>query len=330
MIPGRRILAIALGAIALAGCGPLVAVPPRAWQSPDGREHPLTGRVWDAGRQRFIDPGALVERLAGTRFVLLGERHDNADHHRLQAWLIERLARTGRRPAVALEMLTVEDTPTIVRHLAARPGDAAGLGEALHWDRSGWPPWPLYRPIAEAAVAARLPLVGANLTPAATRAVRQRGLEALDPALAVRTGVDRPPDPATRAAVAAEILEAHCGHGSGAMLDRMVAVQVARDAQMADALASAGTGDGAVLIAGAGHVRTDRGVPARLTVRRPGASVVALAFEEVHDGRSDPRDYLTRPVDYAWFTPRADSVDPCERFRGPLDRLRQPSPGGGS
>jgi uncharacterized iron-regulated protein len=330
VIPRRRVLASALGAFALAACGPLVAAPPRAWQSREGREHSLTGRVWDVTSQRFVDPGTLVERLADARFVLLGERHDNADHHRLQGWLIERLARAGRRPAVALEMLTIEDTPAVARHLASRPDDAAGLGPALRWERSGWPPWALYQPIAQAAIAARLPLVGVNLTPATMRAVRQDGLTAIDPALAARTGVDRPLEPAARASLAAEIREAHCGQGSEAMLDRMVAVQVARDAQMADALASAGEGDGAVLIAGAGHVRKDRGVPARLAVRRPGAPVVALAFVEVRDGRSDPRGYLARPVDYVWFTPRADSADPCERFRGPLDKLRQPPPGGGT
>lgn len=306
-----------------------MAVPPRAWQSPEGREHPLAGRIWDVQGQRFIDPGTLVEHLADARFVLLGERHDNADHHRLQGWLIERLAGTGRRPVVALEMLTVEDTPAIARHLAAHPGDAAGLGAALHWDSRGWPPWSLYQPIAEAAVAAQLTIIGANLTPAATRAVRERGLVAVDPALAIRTGIDRPLDPAVRASLAAEILESHCGHGSGAVLDRMVAVQVARDAQMADALAAASKGDGGVLIAGAGHVRKDRGVPARLAVRRPEASVAALAFVEVRDGHSDPRGYLDRPLDHVWFTARADSVDPCERFRGPLGTIPQPSPRGG-
>ncbi|MGH7393379.1 MAG: ChaN family lipoprotein, partial [Candidatus Rokuibacteriota bacterium] len=257
MIPRRRVLAGALGTVALAACGPLVAVPPRPWQSPEGRDHPLSGRVWDPAADRFVRPSALVERLAQARFVLLGERHDNADHHRLQGWIVEALAKAGRRPAVAFEMLTVEDTHAVARHLASAPGDAAGLGAAVGWEKSGWPPWPLYQPIAEAAIAARLPIVGANLTPAATRAVREQGLAGIDRVLAARTGVDRPLDPAVRASLVAEIREAHCGHGSDAMLDRMAAVQVARDAQMADALATAGERDGAVLIAGAGHVRTD-------------------------------------------------------------------------
>lgn len=330
MISRRRVLAGALGALVLAGCGPMVAPPPRAWQSPEGREHPLSGRVWDVKAQRFITPSVLVERLAEARFVLLGERHDNADHHRLQGWIVEGLAKAGRRPAVAFEMLTVEDTGTVARYLASASADAAGLGAAVGWEKSGWPPWPIYQPIAEAAVTARLPIVGANLSPGATRAVRQRGFAAIDPALAARTGVDRPLDSAVRASLEEEIREAHCGHGADAMLDLMVAVQVARDAQMADAMAAAGERDGAVLIAGAGHVRTDRGVPTRLAVRRPGESVVALAFVEVRDGQSDPRTYLTRPVDYAWFTPRVDSVDPCERFRRPLERLREAPPRGGS
>ena len=316
-----------LGALALASCSPAVAPPPRAWQSPEGHAHPLSGRVWDANARRFIEPPVLIERLARTDFVLLGERHDNADHHRLQGWVVEALANAGRRPAVAFEMLTIEDSGTVARYLASPSGDAAGLGPAVSWETSGWPPWRIYQPIAEAALAGRLPIVGANLTPGATRAVRKHGFAAIDPALAARTGVDRPLDPATRASLEEEIREAHCGHAAGATLDLMAAVQVARDAQMADAMAAAGERDGSVLIAGAGHVRTDRGVPARLAVRRPGASVVALAFAEVTEGRTSPEAYLSRPVDYVWFTPRVDSVDPCESFRR---RSREAPPRGGS
>jgi uncharacterized iron-regulated protein len=321
--PARRALLLALVSLALVACATRVLAPPPAWQSALGREHPLTGRIWDAGAREFIDEHALIDRLARARFVLLGEKHDNADHHRLQAWVIQGLVAAGRRPAVALEMLSVAETAAVERYRAVAPGDAAGLGAALEWERSGWPPWPFYQPIAEAAISARLPLVGANLTRAATTAVGRRGLDALDPGLIVRTGLDAPLDPLVRASLAEEIREAHCGHAPGSMLERMVAVQRARDAQMADALAAAATRSGAVLIAGAGHVRTDRGVPAYLAVVAPGDRVAAVGFVEVRDGVSEPAEYLDRPVDALWFTPRVDDADPCEQFRRPLERLRE-------
>jgi uncharacterized iron-regulated protein len=292
-----------------------------AWRSAHGRDHPLAGRVWDVQARRFLAPDALPGRLAGARFVLLGEHHDNPDHHRLQARVLDGLIAAGRRPAVAFEMFTLEDAPRIARYLASGARSAAGLGDAVDWNRSGWPPWRLYQPIADRALAAGLPIVAANLAPAATRAVARQGLGALEPALVARLRLDRPLDPGARAQMVAEIRDAHCGHAPERMLEGMVAVQRARDAQMAERLASA-EGDGAVLIAGRGHVRKDRGVPASLAVLVPGARVASVAFVEVQPAATTPEAYEAA-VDYVWFTPRVDDIDPCERFRAPLERLQK-------
>jgi uncharacterized iron-regulated protein len=91
---------------------------------------------------------------------------------------------------------------------------------------------------------------------------------------------------------------------------------------MADSLLAAER-DGAVLIAGTGHVRTDRGVPAYLRLRRPDATVASLAFLEVDRRRAAPAHYADLPYDYVWFTPGTDDTDPCERFRQPLQQLKQ-------
>ena len=99
----------------------------------------------------FIDSATLVDRLRRGRFVLLGEKHDNPDHHRLQAWLLRALIAAGRRPKLGFEMFTADDAPAIARQLAAHPTDAVGLAEAVNWQRSGWPDWAMYQQIAEAA-----------------------------------------------------------------------------------------------------------------------------------------------------------------------------------
>ena len=118
----------------------------------------------------------------------------------------------------------------------------------------------------------------------------------------------------------AEMRDSHCGQLPETALAGMVTAQRARDAAMAERLLAA-TGDGAVLIAGAGHVRTDRGVPMYLTARAPGVAVASLAFVEVATGHTSPPEYAERfgvarlPFDYVWFTTRADDVDPCARFR---------------
>ena len=114
---------------------------------------------------------------------------------------------------------------------------------------------------------------------------------------------------------------------SDLLVPGMVVAQRARDAHMAERLV-AGQRDGAVLIAGAGHARTDRGVPRVLASLAPDASVVAVAFVEVADAWTAPPDYATRfgaarlPFDFVWFTARVDNADPCARFREPAPARR--------
>src|SRR4030095_748154 len=124
------------------------------WESPVERGHPLVGRVWDVSAATFISEAALNSRLAGSRFVMLGERHDNPDHHAPPAKLVRAPVEAGRRPAVGFEMLSTDDAPAVARYLARSPKDAAGLGDAVNWTRSGWPEWRYYQPIAPAALRA--------------------------------------------------------------------------------------------------------------------------------------------------------------------------------
>jgi len=318
-----RLRAVALVALA-AGCAPVYWTD---WRSPIGRTHPLAGKILDVRAGAFISPRELGERLAASRYVLLGERHDNPDHHVLQARLVRALAAGGRRPAVGFEMLATDQGAALARWLAQAPRDAAGLGDAVGWKGSGWPAFTLYQPIAQAALDAALPIVATNLSRAALEAMRERGAAGLGPAVQRQLGLDTPLEPAVRAALAREIRESHCGRGSEALVEKMVDVQWARDARMAEALERAGRRDGAVLIAGTGHVRSDRAVPAHLRRREPGATVASVAFLEVEAKAATPAGYVEAgeralPFDYVWFTPRIDDVDPCEKFRKPLERLK--------
>lgn len=310
--------------------GPSCATSPEE-NSPSllGRDHPLAGRIWDVATGTFIDTPTLVSRLAQSRFVLLGEKHDNPDHHRLQASLLSAMIDAGRRPAVGFEMFDADQQPAIARHLAGRPTDAAGLAHAVNWDRTGWPAWTMYQPIAEVALQAGLPIVATNLPRTTTRALGREGLDGVEAGLVTRLGLDHPIAPDVEEAMATEIRDSHCGYASEATVKAMIVVQRARDAQMADRLVATSQQDGAVLIAGLGHVRTDWGVPTYLATRLPGSTVTSLAFLEVARGEYHPAAYATRferhtlPFDVVWFTPRLGDEDPCEKFHKQLKKLRK-------
>jgi len=319
------LLALILSCVgcALAGCSGM------SWKSPLGRDHPLTGRIWNVSSARFIDRETLVKRLAGADFVLLGERHDNPDHHLLQAEALRSLIAVGRRPAVGFEMLGLDDAGAVANHLAAAPNDAAGLGQAVNWNKRGWPDWAMYQPIAEAALQAKLRIVPTNLPLATATKMTRNGLAALDPSMVRELRLDQPPPEPVFARMAADIRDAHCGYAPEEILKPMVDVQRARDSQMAESLMAAGDPDGAILVAGAGHVRNDYGIPIYLRAKAPEKRVISIAFVEVDAPKTEPQSYALSypnahlPFDYVWFTPRVDDEDPCEKFKSQFDRFKK-------
>lgn len=321
------------------------------WRARHGADHPLVGRIFDVKDRRFIDSEELSSALAGAEFVLLGERHDHPDHHRLQAEVVDWLLARGRHPAIAFEVFNVEDGAAIERHLRDHPGDVDGIAEVVRWRESGWPAWKFYRPIVARAVAAELPVLATNLSRSEVRELADTalaaGLENSAPAseatLAslretepgrriLELGLDRPIDPAVEATMAESIRRSHCGHAPGDMIPKMILSQRARDAQMSETLVARGESEGVVLIAGSGHARTDRGAPKYLRDRLPDARVASLGFLEVIEAADTPAAHTRAmgqtilPFDYVWFTPRIDDEDPCEAFRKSLEKMRGSEP----
>jgi uncharacterized iron-regulated protein len=299
------------------------------------------------------------------RFALVGERHDQPDHHALQARVVTDLVGRGARPAVAFEMIHAGQAEALAeataRGDAGARADAGGAGDtgeradaqtaagadvaaranaiasAVGWERSGWPDFALYRPIFEAALDAGLPIVAANAPPERVRAIARGTADPEAKALLARAA---PLPAAGRAELAAEIQRGHCGHAPESMIGAMVDAQRVRDTAMAEALvAAAGARDGAdeadpaaILIAGNGHVSRHSGVPLQLEALMPGARVASVALLEVQDGvaepfapGADPERDLTG-FDYVVFTPRLDDDDPCVTYRRQLERMKQAHP----
>ena len=274
-------------------------------------DHPLNGSLWDTRSGRQVDEEIFLAEAATARWVLLGEKHDNAVHHALQARVVGALGRAGRRLAVVWEMAEPEQAPAL---RAARIETVDGLGAALDWEARGWPAWSEYQPIAEQALTYGLPMRPGKPSTALVRSV-SRG-EPLPEGLAERLAWQQPYPANSEAALLEELADSHCGAVPEAALGAMFRVQRLWDAWMADSLLGA-DGEGAILIAGSGHVRKDRAVPWQLRARGGGESLT-LALVEVAAGRDAARDYAAfdpRQFDFVWFTPRVDEKDPCEAWR---------------
>jgi uncharacterized iron-regulated protein len=257
--------------------------------------------------EREIAFDALLERATASRLVILGETHDNPEHHRLQARVLAAMLKAGRAPALAMEQFDHEHQAALDEARRRGERDPERIAEAGRFDRKGWS-WPDYRPLVELAIANDLPIVAANLSREEARAVARTGR--LAEGLAA-------PTPELRAALERDLVEGHCGTSPPpATLAGMVEAQRARDARMASALERSGE-RGAVLIAGAGHARRDRGLALYLS----GAArvqLLAVAFVEVEPGRNELRAYadegLADSYDIVRFTSRAAREDPCKNL----------------
>jgi len=293
------------------------------WISQHFQDHPLAGTIWNSNFEA-VTISELENALANARFVLLGEIHDNPDHHRLQARLIDTLVRKGRRPAVVFEMIPPNLQAELDRHVQGGVSEASTLGKALRWEERGWPDWGIYKPIAEAALSAGLPLKAGGLG-----ADEQKALAKGEPSpIYAQTMKDldlaRPVKPEAAEAEAHEIKEGHCNLLPAAAVEPMMTMQRALDASLAKAMASADVGDGAVLIAGAGHVRNDWAVSHLIRQNLPNATVVSVAFIEVDPKRTMPSEYmktvsgLEKPFNFIYLTPSADLTDHCAEIENHL------------
>lgn len=273
-------------------------------------------QVWDVAAARWIPLDALSYRLSSARWVLLGEQHDNPSHHQLQARFLSAMLAAGRHPALAVEMITPDQADGLrtVYGPSGHPRLRRPLKEwnqALAWERRGWPAWSWYRPIFAAASAARLPILPANVT--------------RDRIKSTARGADPDIPAAVRQTQTTAVVEGHCGLIKADQAGPMVRVQVERDRVMAQAMLDGDhqTRDGAVLIAGAGHTRTDAGVPwhlQKLGVAR--SAILSIAITESPTGETPWGDTPPRPpaqtdapYDYLVFTDPAVRPDLCASLR---------------
>lgn len=269
-------------------------------------DHPLVARIWSLAEHRFITPKTLMKHLRGGSIILIGERHDQPDHHRLQAWILD-----GLQPGalVGFEMLDEADVPRM-----NGVADASSIGHRTRWADSGWPDFEIYRPIFDA-------LFKRKHTPAAIHPSRGRIRALMGSPTSQQADGEAEDDPVSTegmAALKADIKKAHCGHATPALVKAMVRAQRFKDRFMSARLNVLAKGRQAVVIAGNGHVRKDYGMPNYLS-----GSSLSIGILEVDPDRLKPSDYDSEIYDFIWFTPRLDDLDACSKFRRVLEEMRR-------
>ncbi|MCU1750983.1 ChaN family lipoprotein [Pseudomonas sp. 6D_7.1_Bac1] len=281
----RGILILAL--LLLGACQNLT---PRAVDQP-------SGVIRDLHTGQRLSAQALVERLAGAPRLIVGEQHDNPDHHDVQLWLLQALARQRAQGSLLLEMLTSDQQVRVDEvHALSAARWPADLPAALAW-QSGWD-WNLYGPIVRYALVQPYPLLAANLDSIEVRRIYKQA-----PAV---SGA-RSNAAAVKLELLAQIRDGHCGLLPERRMPAMLAVQQQRDRQMAMRLLAAPAP--AVLFAGGYHARLDIGVPVHVQdiSEHPAPVVVMLAEKGAVVSLAS--------ADYVWYTASRPVQDYCAQLR---------------
>jgi len=265
-----KIFATLLAVAALGGCAHARPAPEptveRGFFGPDGG---------------LIGEAEVANAAAGAAYVLVGEAHDSACDHEMQAALLEALAANGSPPLVGLEMVAVNQQDVLDR-FGDGSIDLAELPDALDWRNNWGVDFAIYEPIFATARRWGLPLLGLNLPRGLVRDVARLGVEGLPPEERARLPEIVPPPP-EQEAMLRESWEAHAGQGHAGGGEegfrRFVLVQSLWDSQMAAAAISWRRALGrepVAILAGAGHVVHGWGIAWRLRAMEPEATILSV------------------------------------------------------
>lgn len=254
-----------------------------AAKTADGEEQPA-GTTMEPGIYRVqtgdrVSEDDFFELVAGERFVVVGERHDRAWHHEVQARVFAAMLDRHENPvAVGMEMFQRPFQPALTAYAAGDIDEAQMLEETEYESRWGMDT-SFYSPLWRGARKRSYPIVALNAPRELSRKIAEVGVEGLSedeqaglPEMDLENAVHRD-----------YVRKAFEAHGMGmdeAKFERFYQAQVLWDETMAQTtvefMDSHPHVESIVVIAGVAHADERFGIPPRIERRRPKADVLTL------------------------------------------------------
>jgi len=159
----------------------LVLLQTTTYTLPIGRPGQATvavNEVRDLRTDEISSVAKVAEAAKGYRFVYIGESHDNPHHHKMQADIIDELAKSGRDVVVGLEMFTRPVQKALNPWTLGMYTKEEFIQEA-DWKGQWGFPFEIYEPIFNVVKQHRIPMVALNVPRDWVRAVGRGGYEAL-------------------------------------------------------------------------------------------------------------------------------------------------------
>ncbi|MEK6750215.1 MAG: ChaN family lipoprotein [Pseudomonadota bacterium] len=237
---------------------------------------PGTWQVLDGEKSQVIGHHDILQRLGKQRVVMLGEDHDNPEHHRWQLHTVIELHALQPKMALGFEAFPRRVQPVLDQWVAGEL-TAAQFLKAVDWNTIWTYDAAFYMPMFHFARQHRIPLLALNIERSLITKTGDKGWENI--AASEREGVSDPaPADPKYIAMLQEVLAQHNhphGHGAEAntpahdpaALQRFVQSQQVWDRAMAEGLSAAARRADirmVVGVMGAGHLMHGFGVPHQL------------------------------------------------------------------
>ncbi len=205
----------------------------------------------------------IIESVSDKPVIFVGERHTNYEDHKVELDLIMELFRKGRKFAIGMEMFQRPFQKTIDEYLSGVIDERKFLKESEYFKRWRFD-YGLYREIIEFAKVKGIPVVALNLNSEIVNKVASGGLDSLSETEKKEIPQDMDMADATYKKRLKDIFE---GHPSGTTFDNFYQAQILWDETMAHSAAQflkEKPDYQIVILAGAGHIMYDSGIPRRL------------------------------------------------------------------
>ena len=142
----------------------------------------LTGNGFTFSKVLRIKDGEVIgfeqmlQEIKGNRIILIGETHDNPEHHENQLQIVKALDDENIPVAIGLEMFRADNQPVLDDWVSMKLTPEEFIG--IYYNNWGMP-WPLYQDIFLFARKKGIPLIGLNVPKEITDRVAKYGFTAL-------------------------------------------------------------------------------------------------------------------------------------------------------
>ncbi len=270
----------------------------------------VSGEIYSVRAGKPLPFSKMIKEMEGSRFIYVGESHDDMTMHDVQFRIIQALYEKNKSVSIGLEMLPAETQPVLDKWSQGQLTREEFLREAkwyIYWNMN----FGFYEKIFDFAKEKKIPIFGLNVPREIITTIRMKGWDALsqeEKALVPQPGpVSEEHRTLIRAILSStELPHQMKGEGLDKMFEGLYRAQVAWDEVMA---ANAIKGEEKekslmVVLAGSGHLLYNLGISAQVYKKNqlPFATVIPVSLAPEKKKIQVARSLAT----YVWGIPEEE------------------------